>query len=132
MLSSELGLWHRIYLPIPDNATVLDLGAGCGETALFYLKHGAQKVVAIESNRQCFENLVRNFESSTQVVPLNETINQIKCDIEGSENGMVVETHFPFKLKKLEKPVPFGHVWLWRLEKDWGNILTKARRKISG
>lgn len=109
----------------------MDLGAGCGETAFFYLNHGARKVIAIESNKSCFDNIKHNFSSSNKVIPINETVEHVKCDIEGSENGMVIETHFPFKLKKLEKPVPVGHVWIWRLEKDWGNLFTKARRKIS-
>jgi hypothetical protein len=131
MLKSELGLWHRAYLPIPEKATILDLGAGCGETAFFYLRHGAKRVIAIESNRQCFENINHNFGPSDQVISINERLDHIKCDIEGSENGMVIETHFPFKLRKLEKPLPSGHVRLWRLEKDWGNIFNKAWRKIS-
>ena len=131
MLESELALWHRAYLPIPDNATVLDLGAGCGETAFFYLRHGANKVIAVESNRECFDNIKHNFGSSTNVVAMNEAVNHIKCDIEGSENGMVIETHFPFKLRKLERPTAVRHVWLWRIEKDWGNLFKKAKRKIS-
>ena len=32
--------------------TVLDVGAGCGETAFFYRLYGAKKVVAIEADRK--------------------------------------------------------------------------------
>src|SRR5437867_10380800 len=41
----ELDLWHKWYLP-PDGVEgkiVVDMGAGCGETAQFYLLHGAKQ-----------------------------------------------------------------------------------------
>ena len=40
---------------------------------------------------------------------------------------MVIETHFPFKLIKLDELMP--NVVLWRIKEDWGNIVNKAARK---
>jgi SAM-dependent methyltransferase len=46
----EWRIWNECYLPSFPLAgkTVLDVGAGPGETALFYLLHGASKVICVE------------------------------------------------------------------------------------
>ena len=46
LVQTELEMWHEQYLPCGKK--ILDIGAGCGETALFYFKHGAEKVVCVE------------------------------------------------------------------------------------
>ena len=102
----ELDIWHKNYLPIKKNATVLDIGAGCGETAQFYLNHGAKRVIAVESDPKAFECLVHNFKDDSRVIPILAHIDNIKCDIEGSEEDMVVETHFPYHIVK--KPTGFN------------------------
>lgn len=124
-LEGELELWHRAYLPI--GKTVLDLGAGCGETAQFYLNHGAEKVISIEADSECYDKLCSNFANDNRVIPILAHLDSIKCDIEGGERGMVIETHFPFKLIKLDELMP--NVVLWRIKEDWGNIVNKAARK---
>lgn len=91
-LSAELDAWHRTYLPI-KGGTVLDVGAGCGETARFYLLHGANRVIAIEGNKDAFERLAFNFLLDTRVTPIRANVDDIKIDIEGSEDGLVVEWH---------------------------------------
>jgi len=124
-LEGELELWHRAYLPV--GKTVLDLGAGCGETAQFYLNHGAEKVISIESDSNCYDMLRSNFANDHRVIPILAHIDSIKCDIEGGERDLVIETHFPFKFIKIKELIP--NVVLWRIKEDWGNIVTKAARK---
>ena len=50
LLWREWRSWKNWYLPpwSLTGKTVLDVGAGCGETALFYYLHGASRVIAIE------------------------------------------------------------------------------------
>jgi 2-polyprenyl-3-methyl-5-hydroxy-6-metoxy-1,4-benzoquinol methylase len=50
VMLAEVMAWTAWYLPRFNLAgkTVLDIGAGCGETAAFYFDHGAEKVVAVE------------------------------------------------------------------------------------
>lgn len=49
LLLLEVGDWKKHYLPVDiKGKTVLDVGAGCGETALFYFMNGARKVIAVE------------------------------------------------------------------------------------
>ncbi len=93
---NELELWETVYLPTEvKGKTVLSVGEGCGETALFYLKHGARKVIAIEKEREPYELLCRNVSKNNLNV---ETINEafalahldlsydfMKMDIEGDE-----------------------------------------------
>ena len=46
---NELRVWEKYYLPVDvKGLTVLDVGAGAGETAAFYKYHGAKKVVSIQ------------------------------------------------------------------------------------
>jgi SAM-dependent methyltransferase len=55
-MSDEWRIWKECYLPNfrLEGKTVLDVGAGPGETALFYLLHGASKVICVEeAARQC-------------------------------------------------------------------------------
>ena len=54
--------WERDY--IPDGGlrgkTVLDVGAGCGETALLFLRAKASKVICIEPDEFAYDALVVN------------------------------------------------------------------------
>jgi SAM-dependent methyltransferase len=54
--------WKNWYLPSWSlkGKTILDVGAGCGETALFYYYHGAKKVIAIEPQSSLVSVLRRN------------------------------------------------------------------------
>ena len=57
--------WRRYYLPISLNgATVLDVGAGCGETALFYFLHGARRVVCVEPDKQLSKIIDQNIQAN--------------------------------------------------------------------
>ncbi len=116
MLRTELAVWHKAYLPV--GRTVLDLGAGCGETAQFYLNHGAEKVICIEPNPECLRLLHQNFDGDDRIHIVNAKIDSIKCDIEGSEKDMVIETHFPVYLERqFTFSGKFAQVSLWKLKK---------------
>jgi hypothetical protein len=62
LLCKEWDDWERDYLPRNGvkGKTVLDVGAGCGETAWFYFQHGAKKVIAVEPDPKKLVKLRRN------------------------------------------------------------------------
>jgi SAM-dependent methyltransferase len=138
VLERELSMWHLYYLPREplQGRTVLDLGAGCGETAQFFLNHGAGKVVCVEPESKCLEYLRKNFGNDPRVEIVSDFIDHIKIDIEGAEEGMVFEAHFPVKVRKLSGS---PRETLWRIEKRrglWGVLLVRvgprAYRLIKG
>lgn len=94
-LEDELESWHRDYLPVAG--TVLDVGAGSGETARFYLLHGADRVICIERYRPAFEMLCRNFAGDPRVTAIHADLSKIKVDVEGAEENMDLEIHFPYR-----------------------------------
>ena len=119
----ELALRHDFYLPIKPKGTVLDVGAGCGETAKLYLNHGAGKVIAIEREDEAYKCLCENFKNDKRVIPIQAEINNIKIDIEGAEEGMVLEIHFPYKLKRFRSgftPGKHDEVVLLRFDRNKG------------
>lgn len=102
LLGGERKMWEKCYCPIPlDGKTVLDAGAGCGETAAFYLTKGAARVIAVESNPESFRLLQRNAEANQwkNVLAFNERFNPsfidqyqpdfCKIDIEGGEECLL-------------------------------------------
>ena len=93
LLKNELDVWHKHYLPIIQGATVLDVGAGCGETAKFFLMHGAGRVIAIENNQRAFTYLSENFRNDDRVIALLDDIGGIKIDIEGAEENAAIAMH---------------------------------------
>lgn len=54
--------WINEYLPdfSLKGKTVLDVGSGCGESAYFFLSHGAKKVICIEQSYSRVLHLIRN------------------------------------------------------------------------
>lgn len=95
---NELWMFEKFYLPpfSLKNKTVLDIGACCGETAYFYLKCGAKKVICIEplesraniilENKKNFNlniELINDFLKPDEHLSLDYDF--IKCDIEGAE-----------------------------------------------
>lgn len=61
---AELPFSGKFYLPNfnLNGKTVLDVGACCGETAWFYLKHGAKKVICIEADENRSKIILENKE----------------------------------------------------------------------
>ena len=106
MIRKESLDWRRHYLPISlKNLVILDVGAGEGETARFFLDNGAQKVICIEPFKESFMYLKRNAVSHP-IVPLNKSFETsdllthsfsfLKMDIEGYEESLLqIDLSFP-------------------------------------
>ena len=61
MFIGEYKEWEKWYLPIDvKGLIILDVGAGEGESARFFLEHGAKKVICIEMDDVCFKRLELN------------------------------------------------------------------------
>ena len=84
---------------------MLDVGAGCGETALFYFCHGAGKVIAVEPNPSLtpvlHRNMVRNkwdmeiISGPFQSTMLGRNFDFMKMDGEGCEAQLLNITSLP-------------------------------------
>ena len=112
--------WLKYYLPISmKGLTVLDVGAGEGETARFYLEHGAKKVLCVEPDKNCFMRLKENavgrplvcFNKRFSIDDLNLLFDFMKMDIEGYEEALldvpikkpcVIEVH-GLQLRKIQE-----------------------------
>ena len=92
-------LWEKYYLPSSgvQGKSVLDVGSGCGETAYFYLMHGAVKVVCVEPNLQASTCLKANVKKNAWPVEVLEDFfvpsmleeyhsDFMKFDAEGAES----------------------------------------------
>jgi len=107
LLWREWRAWKKWYLPpwsLKDK-TVLDVGAGCGETALFYYSHGAKKVIAVEPQSSLTPllktNMERNkwnmqiFQGPFQPSMLGWDFDFMKMDGEGSESLLLKADRLP-------------------------------------
>jgi len=99
--------WEKYYLPefSLEGKTVLDVGAGCGETAYFYFQHGVTRVIAIEIDPIEVELLKKNADLNDwnseirqlKIVPRafeledlkKERFDFVKIDIEGGEADLL-------------------------------------------
>jgi len=113
-IETELKIWHEAYLPV--GKTVLDVGAGCGETAFFYLNHGAKHVICVEPPGEALQMLKKNFGGDSRVTVVESSVDMIKSDIEGAELDAVFEIHFPVKFKKIAEGSD-PHASIWRISK---------------
>jgi tRNA G37 N-methylase Trm5 len=99
----EYPLWKKTYLPKDLSSirgkTVLDAGAGAGETALFYFNYGAKKVIGVESSpvvAKLFEqNAKRNnwnvevYAEPFSLKHLGLQFDFAKIDVEGAESQLL-------------------------------------------
>jgi SAM-dependent methyltransferase len=99
LIKNQWQEWNKFYLPISvKNKTILDVGAGEGETALFYLFNGAKKIIAIEPDRASFLKLQENSKGKN-IYPISSVFNLgylklfnfdfLKVDIEGYEEALL-------------------------------------------
>lgn len=122
---AEWYIWKKHYLPSSplQEKTVLDVGAGCGETAHFYFQHGAKKVIAIEPDQTAIRLLEKNatvnkwniqiIHASFELEHLNLPHDYLKMDIEGFEailldlqsplKPCIIEVHNQELINKFEK-----------------------------
>lgn len=98
MFASQYDDWVKHYLPLSlKGKTVLDVGAGEGETAKFYLEHGVRKVICIEPDTQSFRLLQVNAANwpieccnkKFDISDLNRSFDFMKMDIEGYEEELL-------------------------------------------
>jgi hypothetical protein len=107
LLWREWRSWKNWYLPpwSLKGKTVLDVGAGCGETALFYYHYGATRVIAIEPQSSLVPLLRRNMSRNKwdmQVVegPFDASMLEwnfyfMKMDGEGCETQLLTANSLP-------------------------------------
>lgn len=99
MIIAEKNMWKTMYLPIPvEGKTVLDVGAGEGESAWFFLEHGAKKVICVEPDKEAFEVLEMNAKKHREIVPVHKRFTPddlllshdfMKMDVEGYEEELL-------------------------------------------
>jgi hypothetical protein len=100
MIKSETADWQKHYLPIDlQGKVVLDVGAGEGETAMFFLRHGASKVICIEPCAEAYGYLLINQKSHPfRIIAINKKFDLnhldiphdfLKMDIEGYEEVLL-------------------------------------------
>lgn len=56
---------------------VLDIGAHVGDTALYFLAHGAKKVVAVEPHPAAYKEMIENIElnrARDKIIPINAAV----------------------------------------------------------
>lgn len=111
MILNETVDWKRHYLPIDlTGKTVLDVGGGEGESARFFLQHGAKKVVSIEPEVIAYKYLKFNASNhSPKIQSINQpfclehltefNVDFLKMDIEGYEEALLgVKLPYPVAL----------------------------------
>ena len=146
-LASEYKTWLSHYLPPYSlkGKTVLDAGAGCGETAWFYFNHGAKKVIAVEPDPRPFKLLCSNARNNdwnielinsrlTPEILFAKDIDFAKVDIERGEIPFIpqakqfppciMETHDRY-ITHAYNQQGFKTVWGYRLCSLVTNVTTQ-------
>ena len=104
----DWGSHYRPPFPL-ENKTVMDIGAGCGETILFFATKGCCDFIAIEPNATCAELIKQNAElNRLKVEIINDVFKPehlelnydfIKCDCEGGEEILLGKKIKPVALE---------------------------------
>jgi 2-polyprenyl-3-methyl-5-hydroxy-6-metoxy-1,4-benzoquinol methylase len=124
IIITEFINWRRDY-KFPSsltNKTILDIGAGCGETIFYFALQGCRNFIAVEPNTQAADLLRMNGENNSLNIKvyndifrtshLNELFDFIKCDCEGGESILLeqeiskpiaLEVHGLDLIKKFQK-----------------------------
>jgi methylase of polypeptide subunit release factors len=81
----EWKVWEKHYIPhfSLQGKTVLDVGAGCGETALLFFLYGAYKVIAVEPDVKIVKCLKENVERNNwnvEIIPEPFSLEHLKLD----------------------------------------------------
>ena len=122
LIVGEYLIWSKVYNPINlFGKVVLDIGAGEGETARFFINLRVKSVICIEPNNDCFKLLLRNSKFHKQIIPINSkfklehlklSYDFLKMDIEGYEIELlntklvkpsVIETHSEYLTDKFRE-----------------------------
>jgi SAM-dependent methyltransferase len=87
MILDEWDVWKKFYIPpFPlKEKNVLDVGAGCGETALLYFLHGASKVIAVEPDAKAVKYLEENVKENSWNVEIFQepfSLKHLKLDFD--------------------------------------------------
>ena len=129
--------WEKAYFPrlSLNGKTILDVGAGCGETALFFFRRGARKVICIEKDQSLLPFLTRNrilnqwnMEIIAEPFKLEHLsllkFDYAKIDIEGAESALLQldEINFPLCLEAHDKHLEIsfrkrGFETVWKMKK---------------
>ena len=139
--------WEKFYAPINlTGKTVLDVGAGEGESAYFFLKHGAKRVVCVEPWDEAYANLELNAKFHKEIVPIFKAfslddlkipdIDFAKIDIEGYEEILVGQPKPSFavvvELHGLQLRDRFREAGFWKIDcpfnggSEWFNYIHMA------
>jgi hypothetical protein len=107
ILAHEWSVWERTYAPVSvTGKIVLDIGAGCGETAYFYFRKGARKIICVEPDPKAIQCLTENAARrswNVEVVPELFKLDMLqqyrfdfmKMDGEGCEKDLLKLTKLP-------------------------------------
>jgi len=107
LFAHEWGEWQRWYAPTSlEGKIVLDVGAGCGETAFFYFRKGARKVICVEPDKaalECLEENTVRHSWNVEILPEAFRVEMLKeckfdfmkMDGEGCEAELLKVTRLP-------------------------------------
>jgi SAM-dependent methyltransferase len=97
LMASEWGLWNKLYVPRDGlvGKTILEVGAGCGESAALLFQKGAKRVVCVEPDSEQVKYLSENVRENgwnAKIIPtefsvslLKEEFDLVRMDCEGCE-----------------------------------------------
>ena len=124
----------KMWLTYMEGKAIIDIGADNGDTASFFLKHGARFVYCIEGNPEHYANLLNNSKSfdyaiSTHLKMINNPMDMAECldypaeivkiDIEGAE----------INLLPLSAEVILQHD-VYMIEFHWHKLETEIKQKF--
>jgi len=116
LMCLEWSMWKKYYLPpfSLEDLTVLDVGAGCGETAALFFMAGARNVICIEPAEKEAELLAANIKRNGWNAELRSRpfepedamarIDFMKMDCEGCEESLLTLDKLPPSVIEVHSP----------------------------